>query len=137
MAISAIKTHSPVPMSAYAHHGRDRLLNIRPSTSAASVVSSSRFMMWMLKGTMFNPTAAALRLHRRRMHLEGVRAGVNHHFVMHTLEQHALDGADHLPDVLADEHDVLRADDDVHRRVLAEAEVHARESVPANSTSSS
>ena len=46
---------------------------------------------------------------------------------MHTLEQHALDGADHLPDVLADEHDVLRADDDVHRRVLAEAEVHARE----------
>ena len=54
-------------------------------------------------------------------------AGVDHHFVVNALEQHALHHAGQLADVLAYDHDVLRADDHVHRRVLAEAGVHAGE----------
>ena len=46
---------------------------------------------------------------------------------MYALEQHAGDRAGQLADILAHDHNILGADDHVHRHVFAKARVHARE----------
>ena len=69
----------------------------------------------------------ALGLHDGGVDLEHRFAGVDHHFVVNALEQHALHHASQLADILAHDHNILRPDDHVHRCVFAEAGVHAGE----------
>ena len=60
------------------------------------------------------PHPRALRLHHGGVYLESRFARVDHHLIVYALEENALYDAANLPDILADDHDILGAYHNVH-----------------------
>ena len=88
-------------------------------------------MMWMSNGMTDRPTVLPTDSAMVEWHHKGEILGTHHHFIVYALEYDRLDNALKQAVAGVDDLEILRTDNDIDRRIPAEALVHALERAAA------